>query len=179
MNRQIALLIFLVALAIRLVSLAAIFAGGNSLRVHDSALFEQAADGIVEMGRLVALSADGSPRPFVERAPGYAGWLALFRLIAGDSPLYPVLAQVVLDAFACLLVARLAGFFNPRLAVVAGALAAVNLNMVVHAAQISNASLLLALMLGTMVYAWRYYRRPTLSFAVIAGLCFAAAWSTA
>lgn len=178
MNSQIAALIFLVALAIRLVYVAAIFDGGNSLRVHESALYEQAAAGIVETGRLSVLSADGTPRPFVDRGPGYPGWLALFRLLADESPLYPVLAQAVLDAVACLLVAWLASFFNPRLAVIAGGLAAINLNMVVHAAQISSASLLLALMLGAMVYAWRYYRRPTLPFAAIAGLCFAAAWLT-
>ncbi len=178
MSRQAALLIFLVALAVRSVYLAAFYETPDSLRSRDSGLYEQAASSLVETGRLAIPAGQDRPQSFLARGPGYAAWLAAFQAAFGENRLYPVAAQLLLDALACVLVAVLAGSLSARLAVPAGFLASVNLNMIAHAALVDRGSLLLLLLLGSVLLVLRYLGRPSLGTIIAAGACLAAGWLT-
>ena len=176
MNRQTVFVIALVALSLRLLYLAVVFDGPASLRAPDSLDYENTAAGLLATGRMVTIAADGTTHPNTERAPGYIGFLAAVRLVLGDAPLYAVLVQILLDTVTCLLVAWLAGFLNPRLALLAGVLAATNLDMIVHAATILGDSLFLLPLVAGMIAVARYQRRQSFANAVAAGLLFGIAW---
>lgn len=176
MTRQAAFIIFLVALALRMIYLAAVYDGADSLRAPDSNAYEQAARALAESGELARTGPDGSRQVFTERAPGYVGYLALVRLAVGGGTLGPAVGQAVLDALTCVLVGWLAGFLNRRIALAAGILAAINANLIVHAGQILSDSLFLLPFTGGMVATLAYAARPGRLSAGAAGLLFALAW---
>lgn len=176
MTRQSAFIIFLVALALRMIYLAAVYDGADSLRAPDSNAYESAARALAATGELARTGADGTRRVFTERAPGYVGYLALVRLAAGEGTLGAAVGQAILDALTCVLVGWLAAFLDRRIALAAGILAAINVNMIIHAAEILSDSLFLLPLTGGMVATLAYMARPGRLSAGAAGLLFALAW---
>ena len=96
-------------------------------------------------------------------------FLAAIRVIAGPNPLWPVIAQMVIDAGTCVLIAWLAALFDRRLAVVAGLLAAINLNMIASAGQILTDTLFLLPFTASLVATVLYLDAPTVPRAFAAG----------
>lgn len=170
MTRRTTLVIFLVALAVRLVYLAVVFEGPESLRAPDSKLYESAAAGLVTAGKLVQPGAGGSFVPVTERVPGYIVYLAGVRALFGPSPIFAILGQALLDALACVLVGWIAHFLSRRIGFLAGMIAAFNTNMIVHMALVLTESLFLLTFAGAMLCTVSYMRTPRLATAAGAGL---------
>lgn len=170
MNRRTALVIFLVALAVRLLYVVVVFDGPESLRAPDSKLYEGVAAGLVTSGKFALPGADGSLKPVTERVPGYMIYLAGVRSLFGPSPIFAVLGQAILDALTCVLVGWIAWFISRRIGFLAGMIAAFNANMIVHMALVLTESLFLFAFAGAMLCAVSYMRTPRLATAAGAGL---------
>jgi hypothetical protein len=162
------LVVFALALVVRLGYVGLVYDGPASLMKRDSAVYLALAQGIVEQGGFGRAGEDGF-RPETGRLPGYPAWLALFR-VAWDDPLAPVLGQSALDAFTCVLIALLAARLDPRLGFAAGLFAAINPTMITSTGYVLTDSLFLFLFAGWLLATVDHMVRPTSQGAVLAGL---------
>ncbi len=169
MSRRSILIVFFAALALRLVYLGLVYDGPDSLRMPDSEMYEKYAGSLLATGGIGTETPDGEFVPFTERMPGYIVYLALFRALFGDNPLWPILGQAVLDSLTCVLIAWLAAGFDRRLALPAGLIAAANLNMIAHAGMVLNDSLFLLPFTAALLATLSYLRTPSLAAAATAG----------
>jgi hypothetical protein len=171
------LTIFGVALLLRVAYLALVLGNPASLYAPDSALYEDLAKAFLASGGFNRQASEGYV-PETERVPGYILFLAGVRAITGDSPLWPLLGQGVLDALTCLVVGLLAAQFGRNLFLIAGLLTACNLNLIAHSAMVLPESLFLLLFAAHLFMMVRFIQRPSLSDAFLAGVCFALALLT-
>jgi 4-amino-4-deoxy-L-arabinose transferase-like glycosyltransferase len=167
LSARTALLVLLAALLVRLAYLALVYHGGDSLRAPDSPVYEAYAQKLLEG---CAGGAACDPAYLAERMPGYPLFLAAIRAVGGANPVWPVLLQTVIDAGTCVLVAWLAALFDRRVALAAGLLAAINLNMIASAGQILTDTLFLLPFTASLIAAVRYIEAPSAVCAVAAGL---------
>lgn len=177
MTRSTALTIFVLALLLRLAYFGIVIPQQTNLYMPDSSLYETLADDMVASGGFNRKMTEGFAAE-TERVPVYVAYLAAFRTFLGTSPLWPVLGQCVLDALTCLLIGYLAAQFHRDLALLAGLLAACNLNLIVHAGLILADSLFLLPFTAHLVLMVRYIQRPTTWDALWAGVFFALALLT-
>jgi len=167
LSARAALLVLFAALLVRLAYLALVYHGGDSLRAPDSPVYEGYAQ------KLLAGCAGGAacdPAYLAERMPGYPLFLAAIRTVAGPNPVWPVFVQMLIDADTCVLVAWLAALFDRRLALAAGLLAAVNVNMIASAGQILTDTLFLLPFTASLIATMRYFEVPSTPRAFAAGL---------
>ncbi|MBM3583957.1 MAG: hypothetical protein FJX36_05855 [Alphaproteobacteria bacterium] len=160
MTARAALLVFAVALLLRLGYVALVHDGTRSLLQPDSELYLTLGRDLVEtdgFNRVTGLGAE----PETERVPGYLAWIAAFRLVVGEDALWPVLGQAVLDAATCVAIALLAARLDRRAALPAGLLAAVNLNMIAAAGVVLTDSLFLAVFALWLLAGVRLLQRPS------------------
>lgn len=175
MNRRHAILIFLAALALRVVYLAVAYTGPDSLMHPDSAMYVLLAE------ELQKSYVSGMPIPdeftgmFSERAPGYLLFIAGVKIFISDNRLLIVVLQSILDAVTCVAIGGLAGFFHHRLVFPAGLLAAFNFNMIIHSTLIMSDALFMLPFVGGLIFAAAYIRGPSLSMAVGAAVLFSIA----
>jgi len=160
------LLVLLTALLIRLAYLAFVYHGGDSLRAPDSPIYEGYAQKLLEG----CAGAACDPAYLAERMPGYPLFLAAIRTVAGPNPVWPVFVQMLIDAGTCALVAWLAALLDRRLALPAGLLAAVNLNMIASAGQILTDTLFLLPFTASLIATVSYLEAPSAPRAFAAGL---------
>lgn len=164
-------IVFILAVTVRLAYLGLAYDGPDSLRQPDSPAFELPAQQLADHG-VIALPPDAgaAPKPFVERVPGYILFLAAMRLVAGPSPLAPVLVQILIDAATCVAIARLAGTLRPQLARPAGVAAALAPNLIINATQVLSDSLFLLPFTLFLTASLRAAERNCLRQAALAGL---------
>lgn len=163
-------IVFLLALTVRLVFLAFVYDGPNSLHQPDSPAFEQPARGLVEYGVIGLPQMDGAtPEPFTERVPGYILFLAAL-LIAWPSSIAVALVQAVLDSITCVAISAFARQVAPRLGPAAGLVAALAPNMVIQSSQILSDSLFLLPFTLFLTASLRATSQPLLRHAALAGL---------
>lgn len=160
------ILIFLLALTIRVGYFAANFDGMDSLRGPDSNMYESLATSLLETGGFN--KANGIPE--TERVPFYIAYLAVFQGLLGNSPIWPVVGQIIIDSITVLLIAVLAFNLNKKLGYLAGILAAINLNMIAHSALIFTDCIFLLFMTAALLFAVRYFQTPSFLTASITGL---------
>lgn len=173
MSARAALLVFAVALVLRLGYVALVHDGARDLLQPDSELYLSLGRDLVETGGFNRVTGLGI-EPETERMPGYPAFLALFRTHAGRDALWPVLGQAVLDAGTCVLIALLAARLERRVGLLAGLLAAFNLNMIAAAGVILTDSLFLAAFTAWLLATVRLMERPTVPGAILAGLLLGA-----
>jgi len=167
LSARTALFVLLAALLVRLAYLALVYHGGDSLRAPDSPIYEGYAQKLLEG---CAGGAACDPAYLAERMPGYPLFLAAIRSVAGADPVWPVVAQMLIDAGTCVLFAGLAALFDRRLALAAGLLAAINLNMIASAGQILTDTLFLLPFTASLIATVRYLEAPSAPPAFAAGL---------
>jgi len=170
LSRRATLALFAAALALRLVYLALVYDGPDSLKAPDSRAYEEAVEHLVEgssAGGPWSWAVASTLKP--ERVPGYILFLALLSEAFGGDPLLAVLAQLVIDSASVVVIARLAAALDPRLALASGLLAAANLNMIAHAATILSETLFLLPFVLSLHATVLYMRRPGQGAAVAAG----------
>lgn len=175
MSRRTAFLIFVTALTLRLVYLAAVYDGPDALLHGDSLMYLSLAEGLQATGEIVLPNQDGPAVAFRERAPGYIAFLTAARTIIGDNNLYIALLQVVIDSFVCVLIGYLAGYFHHRLILLVGLLAAFNLNMIIYSALILSDSLFMLPFVAGLIASAAYIRSPSLAAASAASVLFSVA----
>lgn len=164
-------LIFSIALALRVAYVIAMYliAGPDGLLSEDSSLYFDLGDMFVRYGDFVRPAETGFA-PETERMPLYVIWLALHRVISGVSePLFPALTQGVLDALACLVIARTAGLFDRRLIVPAGLIAACNPTQIVVSGLILNDSVFFLFCCVGLYAALDWLRTPSWRAAIVLG----------
>lgn len=169
MTGRAVLVVFLVALGVRLAYLWAVYDGTSSLLQPDSPTYLLLARDFIDTGGFNTLTGLGV-EPETERMPLYVLWLAAFRAGVGTDALWPVLGQAVIDALTCVLIALIARRLDPRLAWPAGLLAAINLTMIAAAGVVLTDTLFLTLLAGWMLATVECLERPSAGSAALAGL---------
>ncbi len=173
-------LIFGVALALRVAYALAMYliAGPDGLQSEDSGLYLSLSEIFVRYGDFVR-PVEGGLVPETERMPLYVIWLALHRMISGASdPLFPSLTQGVLDALACLVIARMAALFDRRYMLPAGLVAALNPTQIVVSALILNDSVFFLFCCLALYGALLWLRGPNWRAAIVLGAALGLGVST-
>ncbi len=175
MTRRKAIIFFLTALALRLIYLVFVYDVEEVLLHGDSLMYLQLAEWLQKTGEIVMPNLDGTTSVFRERAPGYIYFLAGIKELIGYNNLYIVAVQALIDAFVCVLVGYLAGYFHHRLILPTGLLAAFNLNMIIHTALILSDSLFMLPFVAGLIASASYIRRPSFASAAAASGLFSIA----
>jgi 4-amino-4-deoxy-L-arabinose transferase-like glycosyltransferase len=168
MSRRYALIVFVLALAIRLAYAGLAGQDPANLRAPDSVAYTTLADAMLASGGFNHPQGDGFFAE-TERTPAYVVYLAAVQFVFGRDPVWPVLGQCLLDSLTCLLIGALASYVRPQLFLVAGIGAAVNLNLIAHSALVLTDSLFVLLLTGSLLAAVRFMQRPSLADAALAG----------
>lgn len=175
MNRRIALIIFLTALVLRLGYIGFIYEGPESLVQEDSGMYLLLADALKQSYTTGVPVPDDLDSVFLERTPGYVYFVAGFKTFISDGHLPLIIAQAVIDAIVCVLIAYLAGFFHQRLILPTGVLAAFNVNMIVNSSLILSDGLFMLPFVGGLVSVGAYIRAPSFAAAMSAAVLFSVA----
>ena len=153
--------IFLLALTLRVAASLALRLGWGpeGLMIEDSA------------GYLLRAAEGGRQ---IDVMPLYIFYLRACQALFGTDPLWPVLGQAAIDALTCVVVARTAAIVEPRLALAAGLIAALNPTQIVIAAMVITESLFIFFCALALWAAIAWLRRPgwaaTLGLGVALGL---------
>lgn len=159
--------IFALAIAVRLLYLAAVYRDDVSLFMADSPVYLDLARSALAW----LTSGEGHWMPDPARMPLYPLFLAAHAVVYGSAdPLYPVITQLVIDSLACTAIAALAGTFAPRLYAAAGIVAALNPTQIVFASLVLTDSLFFAFVCAMLLGCARWLHRPDWSWAAITGL---------
>jgi hypothetical protein len=163
------LFIFLLALLIRLINLALI---GRT----PAAYFAQSdSDRYWAIGRIVALTGqiavahDGGLEPVTDLMPIYPLFVGAMQWVFGDVPAAVAVAQAVVDAASCTVIASLGAMLGPAVGLVAGVLAAVSINLTVHSSQILTDTLFVFFFSLMLLNGARFLRDPWPRHAAVAG----------
>ena len=171
LGRRACLLIFLLALAVRLAAIAV--AGFSTLRFGDARAYLFAAKELVRTGHYPLAT-----EPFYFRAPGYPVFLAAATLGNPDRIALAKIANAVLGALAALVLAGLsAKIFRRRgLAIATGTAAALHPGFIFLSTDVQSEPLFLVLLLAAAWLLLSAADRPSSNLALFAGasLAFAA-----
>lgn len=176
LTRTACVVLFVFALSLRLGYLLAV-PDTSGFYAPDSQLYESLAEDLIDSGGFNRRAAVGFVAE-TERVPFYIGYLALFRLVFGSEPIWPLLGQCLIDAATCVAIALLAGQLWREVGVIAGLLGACNLNLIVHSAMILPESLFLLCFTTHLLFMIRFMRQPGLINGALAAGFFALALLT-
>ena len=174
MTFRFGMLIFIVALILRVVNICIVSNEVEAFQQGDTGMYLQMTKILQDADSLKSISSDDASF-LTERAPGYLSYLLTIKSVFGENPLFIVFGQAVIDAFVCVLVGVLGGSINQRLILPASLLATVNLNMIIHSAFILSDSLFLLPFTGGLIASSFYIRSPSFSNALVAGVLFSIA----
>ncbi|MGD9537738.1 MAG: hypothetical protein AB7P52_08840 [Alphaproteobacteria bacterium] len=170
------LFVALAALGLRLAYTLGVYLalGPDGLLIEDSGMYVSLALSFIEHGDFVAMVGGGAVLPVTERMPLYVIFLVAHFFIQGSAhPLFPALTQAALDALTCVLVARLAARFDPRLLLPAGLIAALNPTQIVVGATLLTDSIFLLICTVGLTAALDWMRRPSWRSAILLGAALA------
>ena len=151
------MLIFAAALGVRLVAAAGLYLAGGA----EAFLIEDSGD------YLAIAAGAGDQTQFM---PLYPWFLRAHLAVLGPSPVWPILSQLVLDSATCVVVARLAGLVDARLALPAGMLGAINPVQVVMATLVLTETLFVFFCALALWAALKWLRAPEWRCSVAIGL---------
>ena len=163
LGRRALLAIFFGALAVRLVNLWLLSSDLENFFLEDANLYWPGGSYLAATGHFDASPTHtaSSGAPGSERVPLYLMFIAGIRLLFGDAPLAAVVAQALIDAGTCVLIALLGGMVSRYVGLTAGALAAVWPNLVVNSASLLSDTLFLLIFTAMLLVAARYLREAT------------------
>jgi 4-amino-4-deoxy-L-arabinose transferase-like glycosyltransferase len=165
--------VFVVALLVRLINLA-------SLRGNAAFFAEQDTFAYWALGAALAKPASFWPTLLstTDRMPLYPLLLAAIQSGFGETPRLAAVAQAVIDAGTCALIAALGALLSPRVGWIAGILAALSVTLVVFSTQILTDTLFLFFFTLMLYASARFLLRPTPALAGAAGLAGGLALAT-
>ncbi len=171
------IIIFAVAIGIRLLNIAILPTSTENLLKEDASLYWSGAMVLLEHGSF-SISLGDDVVPQTERVPGYFLLLATVQALFDDSLVAALVVQSLLDTITCLLIAGLAATYCKRLALPAGLLAALWPNLIVHSAMILSDSLFLMLFSAMLLACSRFLKSGEARWAAAAGLALGLAIMT-
>ncbi len=167
-------IVFAAAVLIRLVNVADIALQPDVALTEDAALYwDGARDWIASGGFNRVTTGEDDVRAYApehERVPGYFLFLLTFFAAFGGNPLPVLIAQSLLDAATCVLIASIGFRLSLHAGFLAGLLAALWPNMIIHSGLILTETLFLFLTVLLMAAALRFTDRLKLRDAWIVGL---------
>jgi len=125
------LIIILLTLTVRVFHIAILYYFGTGFLIEDSPLYLQGADWLVRTGEFL-MGPIESPHPETERMYGYVSIIALFDLIIGQPVWGVVIFQLLADCATVAFIVLSAARMGEKVGVVAGILAALWPNMILH-----------------------------------------------
>jgi hypothetical protein len=171
MSGRQAVLVFALALAARLVNVAFLSAGANEFFMDDSHGYWEQAETLLTQGWFHWLDGEGSTL-FDKRPPLYMYFLALVRAAFGPSLAAAAAVQAVLDSVTCVVIGLMGAMLRPRFGIVAGVLAALWPNLVIHSALIVSDTLFLFLFTPLLYAGARFVMNGDWRWIAAAGLLF-------
>jgi 4-amino-4-deoxy-L-arabinose transferase-like glycosyltransferase len=160
-------LIFGIALALRLFNLAVIDDLTAYAMVEDSSTYWNGALEWIESGSFSLF--DGTKYvPRTERVPLYFLFLVPIRWMFGDLIGPALVAQAVLDASTCVVIALLGGMIDRTTGIVAGLLAAAWPNMIIHSALILTDTLFVFFISVGLLFTARFVKSGKTSDILVA-----------
>lgn len=161
------ILIFLVALIVRCTNIAVVGAGGGRFIVEDDFFIQIAFEWAQFLGLMAGTPAtDG----FWERVPLFPLVIAFLSLFGAANPIGIAVANSIFDAGTCVVIGLLGCRIDRRLGLVAGLVAAIWPNLVIHSGVVLSDSLFVLIFTGMLYWSARYLAQPNYRTAAIAGL---------
>jgi len=158
--------IFIFAFAIRLLNIAHVAVSGGSFVIEDSFFLVISTEWARSLGLMpgepVALS-------YIERVPFYPLVVALLQAVGLGAPVVIAAVNGLFDAMTCVLIGLLGCMLDRRLGLVAGLIAAVWPNLVVHSAIVLSDSLFVLLFTVLLYGAATFLRAPQLGWCLRSG----------
>lgn len=169
-SRRAYFFIFLTALAIRMVN--AVFMSGESewAMLEDADHYWRGAQAWIDKGPMTHMSVPGVYMPQTERVPLYHIFLIPFRWLFGDSVLPALMGQALVDAGTCVVITALGAMLGPSVGIVAGLLAAIWPNLIVHSGMILGDTLFVFLISLLLLYSAKFLIHCRVSDLAVAGL---------
>ncbi len=162
------LIVFVVAAVVRGLLFLQVLDRPDVVFQPDSRMYAELAEGIRQHGSLVYPDRPG--RPDMERMPGYPLFLAFLLTVFSGSFLGVVAVQALLDSVSCVLVGMLGERVRAGVGLLAGLLAALNLNMVTYSLFVLNDSLFLLIFLAGTLLFLRFMEQPAWRMGAAAGV---------
>ncbi len=166
---RVLLIVFGIAVVIRLLNLATLPTDPATLLQEDASLYWAGAAVFVDHGSFSIVTEKGLI-PHTERVPGYMLFLAAVRAVFGDSLFAALIVQSLIDGLTCVLTAWMAAQLSQRLALPTGLLAALWPNLVIHSGTILSESQFLFLFTAMLAAASRFLQGGAPRWAAAAGL---------
>lgn len=167
-------IVFAAAVLVRLVNVADIAQQPDVALTEDAALYWNGArDWIASGGFNRVTAGEDNARAYApehERVPGYFLFLLPFFAVFEGNPLPALIAQSLIDAASCVLIAMIGFRLSLSTGVLAGLLAALWPNMIIHSGLILTETLFLFLTVLFMCAALRFTDKLKLHDAWIVGL---------
>lgn len=165
------------ALAVRAAHLLFLWATDTGFMIEDSSLYVTNAEWLMRTGEFLTGPLD-EPRLDTERMYGFTLVIAVMGWITGGAPVAGLLLlQTLADTITVLCVACAAGRMGRGVGIVAGLLAAVWPNMVLHSGLVLADTVALSLIALTMLGFVRFAERPGWRRALTVGLALGASLS--
>jgi len=166
---RVLLIVFGIAVVIRLLNLATLPTDPATLLQEDASLYWAGAAVFVDHGSFSIVTEKGLI-PHTERVPGYMLFLAAVRAVFGDSLFAALIVQSLIDGLTCVLTAWMAAQLSPRLVLPTGMLAALWPNLIIHSGTILSDSQFLFLFTVMLASACRFLQDGAPRWAAAAGL---------
>ncbi len=173
MRATTALVLFTVALLVRLLNLATL----NDFFTEDSALYWRMAEQVSQ----IFTSANGDTGEWTraaERMPLYPLFVSAIQSWIAEAPLAIVIAQSIIDSATVVMIATLASVIGPSTSIVAGLLAAVWPNMVINSALILTDTLFLFFFTACLLSCMRFIQKSNAANATTIGIMLGLALAT-
>ncbi len=171
MSARGALAVFALAFLARAVNIAFLSAPAGEFFMDDSSGYWREAGELLEKGWFHWVGGDGSTL-LDRRPPLYMYFLGLVRALFGASLTAAATVQAVLDSMTCVVIALLGGLLRPRIGLVAGILAALWPNLIIHSALIVSDTLFLFLFTPLLYAGARFVMNGDWRWMLAAGLFF-------
>src|SRR5262245_30389216 len=164
---------FVLALSVRLINLALLRGNAAFFAENDTVGYWEFGAGLARPDRfwptLLAMT---------DRTPLYPLLIGAMRGTFGDAPRLIALAQAVIDAGTCTLIAALGTLVSPRVGFIAGILAALSVTLIVFSTQLLTETLFLFFFTSMLPAGAYFMRAPSLGLALLAGVAGGLALAT-
>ena len=173
MRGNIALMLFLLALIIRLLNIATL----DKFFTEDSTMYWRMAEHLFQSFS-AANPVSGEWSRSAERMPLYPLFVAAIQSWISPDPLGVVILQAIIDAATAVMIAMIASALGPSISLAAGLLAALWPNMVIHSALILTDTLFLFCFTASPLAFVRFVNNPHAGAAAIIGILLGLALAT-
>jgi 4-amino-4-deoxy-L-arabinose transferase-like glycosyltransferase len=160
--------IFAVAIAARFINLISIDELSGIAFAEDSSVYWNGAKAWIDSGYFSRVSSDGFVAE-TERVPLYHLFLIPFRWVFGEALAPVLLVQSIIDSLTCVLIAKICATLSWQIGLMAGLLAALWPNFIIHSQFIFSETLFVFLFTGFLYCIVRFVRTGRWSELAYAG----------